>query len=273
MTKRFIIAIILCIPLRCAAQYLEVGPLGGLTYYIGDLNPKLHFNMSKPSYGAIIRYTFDERWTVRANIISGKIAGDDHKTKAVANRELSFSSNLTEISFQGELHFFKYRTGSKRHWFTPYLFGGVGIMMYNPQANINGELVNLRELGTEGQYSSVYSDRTPYNLTQICLPFGMGVKFGFWKRLCVTLEWGMRKTFTDYLDDCSQTYYLNHEITNYSNVAAEASDPTQNHNIGDQRGEKQFKDWYNFTGLTLTYKINFRQVTTCIDFEEKNYYH
>ncbi|MDD4848610.1 MAG: DUF6089 family protein [Bacteroidales bacterium] len=273
MKKRIFIALLVWLPFYGMAQYLEVGPLGGLTYYVGDLNPKLHFNMSKPAFGAVIRYTFDARFTARANIISGKIAGDDLKTQAVSHRNLNFSSNVTELSLQGELHFFKYKTGSKRHWFTPYLFGGVGIMLFNPQTIINGEKVNLQELGTEGQFSAVYPDRQPYNLTQVCVPFGFGVKFGFWKRLCLTIEWGMRKTFTDYLDDCSQTYYLNHEVTNYSNVAAEASDPTHNHHFDDKRGEAQFKDWYNFTGLTLTYKVNFKQVTTCIDFEQKKYYH
>lgn len=255
------------------AQYLEIGPLGGVSYYMGDLNPKLHFNMSKLAYGAIIRYNFDERWAIRANLISGGIEGDDLKTQSTANRDLHFTSKITEISLQGELHFFKYRTGSERHWFTPYIFGGIGIMMYNPQTIIDGQSVNLRELGTEGQFSSVYPDRNPYNLTQVCLPFGVGIKISFLKRLCLTLEWGMRKTFTDYLDDCSKTYYLNHETTNYSNPAAMASDPTQNHDFDDKRGEAQFKDWYNFTGLTLTYKINFKKVSTCIDFEDKNYFH
>lgn len=273
MIKKVFVIIMLCIPFFCFSQYLEVGPLAGVNYYIGDLNPKWHFNMSKPAFGAIIRYNFTPRFALRANITLGKIAGDDTKTKAVMNRDLKFTSNLTEIALQGELHFFKYITGSQRHWFTPYLFAGVGVMMFNPQAEINGEMVNLRDLGTEGQFSGAYLDRTPYKLTQICVPFGMGVKFGFFKRLSVTVEWGMRKLFTDYLDDCSRTYYLDSDVTNFNNPAAIASDPTKNHYFGEKRGESQFQDWYNFTGITFTYKINFRDKGKCIDFDEKRYYH
>lgn len=273
MKKGLFIAVLLMIHFLSFAQYLEVGPLGGVTYYIGDLNPKLHFNMSKPAYGAIIKYNFDDRFAVRANLINGSVAGDDKETQSVTNRDLHFTSTITEISLQGELNFFKYRTGSEKNWFTPYLFGGIGLMLFNPQATINGEVVNLRDLGTEGQFSSTYPDRNPYNLTQICFPFGMGVKFGFLKRLSLTIEWGMRKLLTDYLDDCSTTYYLNSDITNFSNPAAMASDPTMNHHYDDKRGETQFKDWYNFTGITLTYKINFRQVSNCDNFNEKKYYH
>lgn len=272
MKKRLITAILLMIPFLSSAQYLEIGPLGGVTYYMGDLNPKIHFNMSKPAFGAIIRYNFNSRFAMRANFIIGSISGDDIKTKAVANRKLHFTSNINEISLQGELHFFNYRTGSERYRFTPYLFGGIGMMMFNPQATIHGEVVNLRDLGTEGQFSSVYPERDPYNLTQICIPFGIGIKLSFFKVLSLTVEWGMRKMFTDYLDDCSSTYYLNNDITNFSNSAAMASDPTMNHHYNDKRGETQFKDWYNFTGVSLTYKINFRKSSTCDNFNGKKYY-
>lgn len=273
MIKKAVIAILMMVPFYGFGQYLEFGPLGGVTYYIGDLNPKIHFNFSKPAFGGIIRYNFTPRWALRASIIAGKMEGDDTKTEAVKNRNLKFTSNITEISLQGELHFFKFITGSQRNCITPYVFGGVGIMLFNPQTVVNGEMVSLRDMGTEGQYSAIYPERSPYNLTQICIPFGMGVKFSFAKRFCVTFEWGMRKLFTDYLDDCSMTYYLDNEITNFNNPASVASDPTKNHKVGDKRGESQFNDWYNFTGITLTYKIIFQKSSKCIDFDEKKYYH
>ncbi len=41
------------------------------------------------------------------------------------------------------------------------------------------------------------------------IPFGVGVKYSFSKHIAASIEWGMRKTWSDYLDDVSTTYYLN----------------------------------------------------------------
>jgi hypothetical protein len=94
---------------------------------------------------------------------------------------------------------------------------------HNPQAkvpsdNISNELidqagkwVDLRPLGTEGQYSNLLPTDAnygvkPYSLIQPTIPIGVGVKIRMSKRLDVRCEFGVNYFFTDYLDDVSRNY-------------------------------------------------------------------
>jgi len=99
-----------------AQKTLEVGVFGGGSYYVGDLNPGMPFLMSKPAYGLVARFNLDPRWTVRLSGYRGKIAGDDNISNAMANRDLRFESNITDISAVVELNFFNYITGSTRNF-------------------------------------------------------------------------------------------------------------------------------------------------------------
>ena len=75
------------------------------------------------------------------------------------------------------------------------------------------------------------------------VPFGAGFKISLSERLALGVEWGMRKTFTDQLDGVNATEYQS----------------------GIDLGEDKTStwDWYNFFGLTFTYKINLRSKTKC----------
>jgi hypothetical protein len=75
----------------------------------------------------------------------------------------------------------------------------------------------------------------------------------------------MHKTFTDYLDDVSQTYYLNSNNINPNDPAEMLSDPSLTHQPQMQRGNPETKDWYSFSGLTLTYKFNIHSKRKCRD--------
>jgi len=270
MIRRFLFITLLSCSGMLYGQYLEIGPYAGGTYYIGDLNPKKHFSMMSPAYGGIIRCNFTPRWVGRINFMYGKVSGDDMKTKAVENRNLNFESKIFEVSLQGEVNFLPYETGSWNQYFSPYLFGGIGIFTMNPTGIVNGEKLTLRELGTEGQLSGNHPDKEPYKLTQVCIPFGIGFRVSFLNNLCLGVEWGIRKTFTDYLDDCSTIYYTNSETTDFSNTSYLASDPTMNHKAGMQRGTSETNDWYSFIGATLTYKIELFKKSNCNRFSDKS---
>ncbi len=262
-----ILSVLLVMSLGLKAQYLEVGVQGGGTYYLGDINPGTHFGGTKPAFGFLARYNPSTRWALRANFLFGKVGASDLDYEAVGNRNLNFESDITEISFIAELNFFRYFTGSLKDYFSPFIFGGIGMFTYSPKAEYNGTLYELQPLRTEGQGSKEYPDREAYSLNGMMIPFGLGVKFSLTERICVAAEWGMRKTFTDYLDDVSQTYYLDAETTEFIDIAEILSDPTKNHTTGMQRGDAAYKDWYAFAGLTITYKIDLSPRTTCNDFE------
>jgi hypothetical protein len=239
---------------------MEVGLFVGDAYYLGDLNPDIHFRAAQLAYGAVARYNFDERWSVKFGITRGKVKGNSEKTNFLPGRDLQFESPITDFSLTAEFNFFPYFTGSRWNWITPYLYAGIGGFMFQP--SLGGQ--KLRSIGTEGQNVG-YEGRKPYSTTQVSIPFGLGVKVSIGKRLGLTAFWEMHKTFTDYIDDVSKTYYLTGAVISQDDVAGLLSDPTRNHLPGMQRGDPKNNDWYSFSGITVTYKFDIRKSRRCKD--------
>ncbi len=241
-----------------AQSSVEIGLHGGVAYYNGDINPALPFVMPLPTYGILARYNIDDRWTVKLMYSYAKVQGDDLVSKAVNNRFLNFVTTINDLSLTGEFNFMNYFTGSKKSNFTPYLMGGVGAFLYTPKGkDSGGNLYDLRSLGTEGQNDTARHIK-PYKKYSFALVFGLGLKYSLTRRLGLGVEWSMHKTFTDYLDDVSTTYYLNGPSLNPGNLSAAEyfSDPSASHLPGEQRGNSSTKDWFGFTNLTVTYKID-----------------
>jgi len=242
------------------SQTAEVGFFGGVSYYLGDINPGIHFLETKPAYGVIARVNIDSRWVVKATGFRGKIAGDDGLGKTNDQRGLAFESNITDISLTMEFNFFDYFTGSRRNVISPYIFGGAGIVIFNPKA----EGVELRGIGTEGQNVG-FDGRKQYSRVAFSIPFGIGFKFSVNKRLCFSGEWGLRKSYTDYLDDVSTTYYLDGSQIDPANQEEVLSDPTGLHQPYQWRGNPATDDWYCFTGISMTYKFRLFNKNKCPD--------
>ena len=136
-----------------------------------------------------------------------------------------------------------------------YVYTGISIFHYNPKAeNQYGEFVDLQELGTEGQGTTSFPDKEKYSLIQYAIAIGGGFKIAVNPSFNIILEYGVRKTFTDYLDDVSTTYPG--DILSMTNEATYMSDPSGSHEIGEQRGDPDKKDWYSFAGITLSFKLN-----------------
>ncbi|MDR2908130.1 MAG: DUF6089 family protein [Bacteroidales bacterium] len=247
------------------AQRSEMGVFAGGSFYLGDINPAGLFSQTQPAFGALYRYNLSTRWTLRSNVLWGRVKADDAKYNRL-DRNLSFRSQIAEFSMMAELSFLPYFTGSNRSYrFSPYLFGGIAVFSFNPQAsNYNAllaknEWIDLAPLSTEGQGLSSYPDKQPYSTTQISLPFGLGFKYSLNRIFCVGVEWGMRKTFTDYIDDVGGTYVSQSSLmSERGNQAAYFADPVaadQKHVEGSMRGSAGKTDWYSFAGVTLTARI------------------
>jgi len=248
----------------------EVGVFLGGSYYIGELNPTTQFDQfTQPAAGIVFRYNFNPRLSLRFNGLYGSIQGDDSFSNSPSQlqRNLSFKSNIFELSSQLEFNFLDYEIGNEKHGFTPYIFGGLAIFHFNPQTKVKSAWVDLQPLGTEGQGLPDAGSSRKYKLTQIALPFGIGIKANLAKSIGVSIEWGMRKTFTDYLDDVSTTYYNPAVLAaKHGAMAAQLSDPSigtdpNYSNVGRQRGNPTTKDWYSFAGIALTVKIKQKRKT------------
>jgi hypothetical protein len=126
------------------------------------------------------------------------------------NRNLSFRSPIAEVALIGEFHpldfinTFKEEPSSPS--LSPYILAGVGFFHFNPQANLNGQWIDLQPLHTEGEGFAEYPDRPEYKLNQINIPYGIGIAYEVSPKINVRIEYISRKLSTDYLDDVHATY-------------------------------------------------------------------
>jgi hypothetical protein len=257
---RSLLPFLLVFPVIVQAQDFEVGLTGGGVYYLGDLNPGMHFKNTDIAFGLLARYNLNDRWTVRLTGFRGTLKGNSQSSTYMPGRNLSFTSPVTDISATVEFNFFPYFTGSRRNGITPFIYAGIGVMFFNPSSGG----AKLQPLGTEGQNAG-FEGRKPYQLTQLNFPFGLGGKLSLSKRFCLTVFWEMHMLLTDYLDDVSKTYYLSGPAINPDDPSQVLSDPTMDHQPGWQRGNASTMDWYSFSGITLTYKFALGKGKKCRD--------
>lgn len=234
----------------------EIGVMIGGTSYVGDLNQFTPFRNVHLAGGLIYRYNIHSRLSFRANFLYGKVSGDDAlaKQSVLQNRNLNFHSTIYELGAGLEFNYFPFQLGHDRYRGTAYLLAEIAVFRMNPKTSYNGSDVELQPLGTEGQGTSLNSKK-PYNLTQISIPIGVGVKLSIGQRIGINFEIGIRKTFTDYIDDVKSGDYINPTL-----LATESSPTTValSNRSGDlygQRGNSSNKDWYLFGGMMITYQL------------------
>ena len=112
----------------------------------------------------------------------------------------------------------------------------------------------LQPLGTEGQARGF-----EYDLTEVGLAYGGGIKFDLSYKWSINLEISARYLNTDYLDDVSTTYPdLTDLQETRGNIAVALSDPSLNQGLsepGRQRGDSSNNDMFMFAGITLAYSF------------------
>ena len=254
------------------AQRSEVGGFVGGSFYLGDLNPTGLFSQTQFAVGGVYRYNLSTRWALRGNVFWGTVKADDAKHDNPRN--LHFRSRIGEASVQAEINFLTYFTGSRSYRFSPYIFAGVGVFAFNPQAyyfdelELKGRWEDLAPFRTEGQGLEAFSNTKPYSTVQICFPFGLGFKYSLNSVFSVGVEWGMRFTFTDYLDDVSGFYADPTILEKHRDGAARLADrraeaDRPNPWRPEQRGNSNKRDWYSFAGVTLTAKLGKGRTENC----------
>ncbi|MCO6493979.1 MAG: outer membrane beta-barrel protein [Phaeodactylibacter sp.] len=240
------------------AQGTELGIMAGGSLYSGDLSPQefgLYVEDVSPAFGFFGRFNISRAFALRLGLSLGKISASD-LDHGREDRGLNFRTNITEFALTGEVNLFKLGSYQDRG-VMPYLFGGVAAFHFNPEAQFDGDYVELQPLGTEGQGLPGYE--APYQLTQLALPVGLGVKFLLNETITLGLEFGGRKLFTDHLDDVSsaEVNYLD-VLEGNGELAARLSNPTLKDpgpETADYRRGGDFKDWYYFGGLTLSFRL------------------
>lgn len=265
----FLLATMLCSAVQLFGQVVELGIFGGGSYYIGELNPDRQFFFTRPALGVNARFNVDDRWSVKLGGYRGTLTGDDAVRKSNEMRNLRFTTAITELSAVVELNYLDYFIGSSNHYFTPYLYAGPALFRFNPKAEYMGNMISLHDAGTEGQ---TIGQGKKYNLFGFAAVFGLGVKYSIGSRLGLTLDWGMRKAFTDFLDDVSGNYADFSQSTGLvTDATLVLSDPSAiKHQPSVQRGNPENNDWYAIAGITIIYRFTIGEKTSCKDFERSN---
>jgi hypothetical protein len=281
MKRIFTAGLILFAAISGFSQKLEVGLLGGGMFYVGDLTEKFNSPVH-PAGGIFLRINLNEVVSLRGNIILGSVSGADSLAteKERLTRNLSFQSKINEFSAILELNLVSdFNDKKDRRILVPYVFFGLNVFHFNPQAALFDSaagkkiLFELQPLGTEGQGLTKYPDLKRYNLNSYGLPIGLGFKFHFGDFWSAGLEFGMRKTLTDYLDDVSG-YYVERDLISaqYGPNAGRLADrsyevvPGYENSKGTLRGHPNTQDWYGVSDVWISYTFPKRSKTRCTNF-------
>jgi len=284
---------------RFAPYSIVGGSINALNYF-GDLAPvnrpaSTDISFTRPGLGAFYGRKFHHSMTYRVAFNYGRLIGDDNTSDptggddpSAANRyarNLSFRNDIKELSATLQIDLLpNYGGPQSRMLINGYFFFGVAAFHHEPKGLVPtydhqtygfnppegtpklanaGEWVKLRELGTEGQN---YGVGTKYSPFQIAIPFGVGGEAFINQKISVGLELGVRKIFTDYIDDVGGTYFNLGDFDAGDDLARIMSDrsaegvaamtgearPTVEQHVALRNfsnGESYYHNWNNGTGL------------------------
>ena len=194
-------------------QSVDVGVFGGAGTYFGDMTKSKLTKPINPAYGAFMRYNFNPRYALRFNVLNSSIGAKGE----FEGLPWDFKKNVLDVSLQFEFNFFKYIVGDKETPYSTYLFAGIGMQAYKDST----------------KSVMVFAPT---------IPFGLGFKFNVSKRIGLGIEAGLRKTFSDKLDNLDDPL---------SYTDANPTPPVQV-NYTDRYHNN---DWTSYVGIHLVYKL------------------
>lgn len=275
----------------------DVGTKSVLDHYVNDnyytdLGENLRF-----MGGMFLRYTHVPGVSFRLGVNYGKLYATDawNEEKALKAetiqddsyqrylRNLDIKTNIWEGNFIVELSPFRLSNwefgGMTKARFQPYVLLGVSGFYFNPRGTYkdltNGreKEVDLQPLRTEGQGFTApgYTFPETYSNFSYAALGGIGFKVDIGKGLALGLEYQLRYTFTDYLDDVSGRYvdpllidiaYVNQlqktELVHHMADRSKEIIPGYEHQGGAYRGNPDNNDMFSSVSIMFFWKINKR---------------
>ena len=203
----------------------EIGGGVGISSYVGDARGGF---LTHPGLSAMViwRRNLNQRMVIKTNLAWGHISGntegvfipEDPLSKTAeggtAAQAIHFNRNVVDVGAQFEMNFLGYGMGAAYkglHRWTPYLLAGVGFCI---------------GFGGGGETTG-----------GLAIPVGAGFRYKLRPRLNLGLEWTVRFSTSDRLDDAGQSPHL--------------ADP-----YGIKGSILKNKDAYQLMLLTLTYDIS-----------------
>lgn len=216
MKKFFYIFLLLLTGSQVNAQLHEIGVFGGGSNFIGDVGKTNYIAPNNLTLGLLYKWNKSKRHSWRFSAMTSKITGDDHDSDISARRDRGyrFENRITELSAGLEFNFFDFDLHEQPIFGTPYLHTGLS---YFKHENLYFEAGQLKR------------DDRSWNFA---IPITVGLKMKISNHFVLGLESGARYTFVDDID---------------------GSLPKNSGLDGFKFGNTNSKDWYVFTGATLTY--------------------
>jgi Domain of unknown function (DUF6089) len=198
------------------AQIHEIGGFVGGSNFIGDIGKTDYVAPNEFAFGILYKWNKSPRHAWRISLTQARITGNDKDSKVPARlkRGYDFENQIREVSAGLEFNFFNFNLHDFGPKFTPYIYTGLSYISYD----------GLFFLDKKPKI-----DNTRHSLS---IPITLGVKTRIMDHLILGFESSAKFTFKDDLDG--------------SNSSNDNLEPLKFGNINS-------KDWYVFTGFTLTY--------------------
>ncbi len=216
LMKRIFLFIFILGLTKLNAQIHEVGVFLGGSNYIGDVGKANYVNPNELAYGLIYKWNKSPRHSWRISYTQSKITANDLDSEVPGRfkRGYDFENNIKELSLGLEFNFFDFNLHNFDKLVTPYVYSGLSYTNYDELYVINGV------------------SKIDINHGTFAIPMIVGVKSNIMPNLILGVEVGARYTMTDNLDG-SLPKNENLEPLKFGNINS--------------------KDWYVFSGFTLTY--------------------
>ncbi|WP_396195699.1 DUF6089 family protein [Flavobacterium sp.] len=199
------------------AQINEIGVFLGGSNFVGDVGKTNYIAPNEPAFGILYKWNKSPRHSYRFSYTQSTISANDLDSEVPGRnlRGYRFENNIKEFSAGMEFNFFDFNLHEiLKRKISPYVFTGISYFAYDELFVVNG------------------NTRKDYTEITFAIPMIVGIKTNILDHFVLGLEVGARYTFTDNLDG---------SLPKNENLA-----PLQFGNINS-------KDWYVFTGITLTY--------------------
>lgn len=198
------------------AQIHEFGVFAGGSNYIGDVGPTNYISPNKFAFGLLYKWNKSPRHSYRLSYYQGELISHDVDSNAPSRnlRGFSIKNSIKEFSAGVEFNFLDFDLHNTKDIFTPYIYTGITTFIYDELFIINKE------------------SKVDYKHYAFAIPMTVGMKTRLARKLILGAEIGARYTFTDNLDGS------NPKNKNFENL---------------KFGNLNSKDWYVFSGFTLTY--------------------
>ena len=249
------------LPFIAVGQNFHFSGRLGIANYQGDLKAKaISLSQAKLMGSLGAQYDLSAHFAARSYVTLTSLQADDKKgTAAMKERNLNFKSKILDWELTAQYSLLDLN----EHWWTPYVFAGIGVYRFNPYTkDTAGTKYFLQKLSTEGQGFTPGIEN--YKLTQVSVPIGFGASYAINEDNRIGIEFGYRKLFTDYLDDVSGVY--SDEALLLSEAGPKAVELAYRGDevgagtypaAGTTRGNPDMKDGYYYLAITYTVRYFF----------------